>query len=65
MNEGSNPLADEIRQARKPRLDLALPPRADVGDEAVEAHSREIGGIWGATTRSSRRQNPKSRRRRL
>jgi hypothetical protein len=50
MSEGSNPLADEIRQARKPRLDLALPPRADVADEAVEAHSREIGGRWGATT---------------
>jgi hypothetical protein len=46
----SNPLADEIRQARKPRLDLALPPRPDMPDEAVEARSRELGEKWGATT---------------
>jgi hypothetical protein len=46
----NNPLADEIRQARKPRLNLTLPPRAEVPDEAVEARTREIGGRWGATT---------------
>ena len=46
----NNPLADEIREARKPRLNLALPPRPDVPDEAVETRSREIGEKWGATT---------------
>jgi hypothetical protein len=50
MSEPSNPLADEIREARKPRLNLALPPRPDVPDEAVEEHSREIGSRWGANT---------------
>jgi hypothetical protein len=46
----SNPLADEIREARKPKLNLSLPPRADVPDEAVDVRTREIGGKWGATT---------------
>jgi hypothetical protein len=46
----NNPLADEIREARKPRLNLTLPPRPDVPDEAVETRSREIGEKWGATT---------------
>ena len=46
----SNPLADEIREARKPKLNLSLPPRVDVPDEAVDARTREIGGRWGATT---------------
>jgi hypothetical protein len=46
----NNPLADEIREARKPKLNLSLPPRADVPDEAVDARTREIGGRWGATT---------------
>ncbi len=50
MSEGSNPLADEIRQARKPRLDLALPPRADTPDDVIEERSRELGGRWGANT---------------
>jgi hypothetical protein len=46
----NNLLADEIRQARKPRLDVALPSRPDVPDDAVETRSREIGGKWGAST---------------
>jgi hypothetical protein len=46
----NNPLADEIREARKPKLNLSLPPRADAPDEAVDAHTRKIGGRWGATT---------------
>ena len=50
MSGGSNPLADEIRQARKPRLDLSLPPRTDLPDQAVEERSRELGGRWKATT---------------
>lgn len=45
-----NPLADEIRQARKPRLNLALPPRPEMPDDAVEVSSRQIGEKWGATT---------------
>jgi hypothetical protein len=45
-----NPLADEIREARKPRLNLSLPPRPDMPDETVEARTRQIGGKWGATT---------------
>ena len=45
-----NPLADEIRQARKPRLNLALPPRPDVPDYTVDARARELGGKWGAST---------------
>jgi hypothetical protein len=45
-----NPLADEIRQARHPKANLTLPPRPEIPDEAVETHSREIGGRWGATT---------------
>ena len=46
----TNPLADEIREARKPKLNLSLPPRANIPDDAVDAHTREIGGRWGATT---------------
>lgn len=50
MNETKNPLADEIRLARKPRINLDLPPRPDVPDQAIEEHSREIGGKWRAST---------------
>jgi hypothetical protein len=50
MTERSNPLADEIRQARKPKLDLSLPPRADLPDQAIEERSHELGGRWGAST---------------
>jgi hypothetical protein len=45
-----NPLADEIRQAARPRLNLSLPARPEVPDQAVEAHSKEIGEKWGANT---------------
>ena len=45
-----NPLAKEIRQARKPRVNLALPPRPDVPDDTVDARTRELGGKWGAST---------------
>jgi hypothetical protein len=47
---GNNPLADEIRQASKPRLNMALPSRPDVPDTAIEARSKEIGEKWGAAT---------------
>ena len=53
-----NPLADEIRQARKPRVNLALPPRPDVPDDTVEARTRELGGTWGATTRMAAPPEP-------
>jgi hypothetical protein len=45
-----SPLGDEIRQARKPRPNMALPPRPDMADEVIEARTREIGARWGATT---------------
>jgi len=50
MSETNNPLADEIRQAKRPRLDLALPARTDAPDAAIEKRSRELGGRWGANT---------------
>jgi hypothetical protein len=50
MTDSKNPLADEIREARKPRLNLALPPRTEVADEAIETSSRQIGEKWGAST---------------
>lgn len=53
-----NPLADEIRQARKPRVNLALPPRPDVPDDTVEARTRELGGKWGATTQMAAPSEP-------
>jgi hypothetical protein len=53
-----NPLADEIRQARKPRVNLALPPRPDVPDDTVEARTRELGGKWGATTQMAAPPEP-------
>ena len=49
MNE-KNPLAEEILQAARPKLNLALPARPEVPDQAVEAHSKEIGEKWGANT---------------
>src|SRR3954463_435822 len=45
-----NPLAAEIREARKPRANLALPPRPEIPDQVVEEGTREIGGKWGANT---------------
>lgn len=50
MNETNTPLAEEIRQAKRPKLDLSLPSRTDVPDTAIEERSRELGGRWGATT---------------
>ena len=50
MSESKNPLAEEIRQAGRPKLNIALPPRPEVPDTAVEARSREIGEKWGAST---------------
>jgi hypothetical protein len=46
----TNSLADEIKQARKPKLDLSLPPRVDLSDQAIEERSMELGARWGATT---------------
>jgi hypothetical protein len=45
-----NPLAEEIRQAARPKLNLTMPPRPDLPDEAIDTRSREIGEKWGATT---------------
>jgi hypothetical protein len=45
-----NPLAEEIRQAARPRLNLNMPPRPDLPDEAIDTRSRKIGEKWGATT---------------
>lgn len=45
-----NPLADEILQARKPRINVALPPREDLPDEAVAERARELGQKWGSST---------------
>ena len=51
-----NPLADEIKQAAKPRLNLK--PRPEVTDEAVTDHSREIGAKWGANTQLVPQEQP-------
>ena len=45
-----NPLADEIRQAARPKLNLTMPRRTELPDEAIENRSREIGEKWGAST---------------
>jgi hypothetical protein len=50
MSDKPNLLADEIQQARKPRVDVKLPARRDLPDEAVEARSRAIGEKWGSAT---------------
>jgi hypothetical protein len=49
-DESRNPLVDEIRQAARPKRDLALPPRPDLPDIAVETRTREIGEKWGVAT---------------
>lgn len=49
-DEKPNPLAEEIRQAGRPKLNLTMPPRPDLPDEAIESRSRKIGEKWGATT---------------
>jgi hypothetical protein len=49
-DEVRNPLVDEIRQAARPKRDLALPPRPDLPDRTVETRAREIGEKWGAAT---------------
>jgi len=49
-DEKPNPLAEEIRQAARPRLNLTMPPRPDLPDEAIETSSRKIGAKWGANT---------------
>jgi hypothetical protein len=46
----STSLAGEIMQARKPRINVALPPREDLPDDAVTTRAREIGEKWGANT---------------
>ena len=50
MSDSKNPLVDEIQQARKPKLNLALPRRPDVPDKAIDTSSRQIGEKWGAST---------------
>jgi len=55
-----NPLVSEIRQASKPRLNVNLPPRTELPDEAVSARAREIGEKWGSNTllASKRQEEP-------
>ncbi len=43
------PISDDIRQPTR-KVGMNLKPRADLADDAVEAHSREIGGCWGSST---------------
>jgi hypothetical protein len=50
MSDKPNSLADEIMQARKPRVNVALPPRQDLPDERVAENAREIGEKWNSTT---------------
>jgi hypothetical protein len=50
MSDKTPSLADEIRQARKPRLNVVLPPRGELPDEAIEQQARVIGEKWGSTT---------------
>jgi hypothetical protein len=51
MSDKPNPLANEILQARKPRLNVTLPPRQDLPDAMIEESSRRIGEKYGANTR--------------
>lgn len=44
------PIGEEIRQATK-KIDVALKPREEIPDEAIEAQSRKIGEKWGSSTR--------------
>jgi hypothetical protein len=55
-DEKPNPLAEEIRQAAKPKLNLTMPARPDLPDEAIETRSRKIGEKWGAATQIAARQ---------
>ena len=50
MSDKQPSLADEIQQARKPRLNVSLPPRQEIPDETIEARSQTIGEKWGSTT---------------
>ena len=50
MNDKPVSLAEEIQQARRPRVDVKLPPRKDPPDDAIEARSRAIGEKWGSST---------------
>ena len=36
------PIDNEIRQAPRPKIDVALRPRPELPDEAIEANSRVI-----------------------
>jgi hypothetical protein len=42
-------IADEIRQAPKPKLDLSLKPRS-VTEQAIAEGARTIGEKWGSVT---------------
>ena len=54
MSDKQPSLADEIQQARKPRLNVSLPPRQEIPDETIEARSHMIGEKWGSSSKSSR-----------
>jgi len=53
-----NPLANEIQRAGKQKLNVALPPRPEMPDDAVSARSREIGEKWGAATQLQPAERP-------
>jgi hypothetical protein len=45
-----NPLISEIKRAAKPRINVSLPPRGDLPDEAVAARAQQLGEKWGSNT---------------
>lgn len=57
MNTKLPPISDEIRQPAK-KINLALKPREDLPDDAVEARSREIGERWGSSTQIAAKEAP-------
>jgi len=52
------PISDDIRQPTR-RVRINLKPRADLADDAIEAHSREISERWGSSTQIATKEPPK------
>jgi len=52
------PISDDIRHPTR-RVGINLKPRADLADDAIEAHSREIGERWGSSTQIAAKEPPK------
>jgi hypothetical protein len=53
------PIADEMKQAAKHRLNVNLPPRTDLADAAVEAQARALGEKWGSVTHITQKEAPR------